>query len=82
MRYSGISGDMVVKKFLNDCMQEVLGPIRERRKYYEERLDEVFKMLEQGKEKATEVTNVTLNEVRDAIGINYFTDDSFKENYV
>ena len=75
-------GDMVVKKFLNDCMQEVLKPIRERRKYYEERLDEVFKMLEQGKEKATEVTNVTLNEVRDAIGINYFTDDSFKENYL
>lgn len=75
-------GDVVVKKFLNDCIQEELEPIRKRRKYYEDRIDEVFKMLVDGAQKATDVTNVTLNEVRDAIGINYFSDETFKKDYL
>lgn len=65
-------GDVKVKRFLNNVMQEVLKPIRERRKYYEQNLDEVIAYLEQGSQKAIEVSNKTLNKVRNAIGVNFF----------
>ena len=75
-------GDMKVKKFLNNVMQEMLKPIRERRENYEKDKGEVLNMLKKGTERAVEVSNKTLTEVRNAIGINYFSDDSFKENFV
>ena len=37
-------------------MQEILTPIRERRKYYEEHKEEVYKLLEEDTKKAIEVT--------------------------
>ena len=63
-------------------MQELLAPIRERRKYYEEHKEEVYKLLEEDTKKAIEVTNKTLNEVKSAIGINYFNDKEFYDNYI
>ena len=75
-------GDIKIKRFLNDILQEELKPIREKREYYASKKEEIFKMLEDGKNKATEVTNKTLYEIKDAIGINYFNDKSFKEKYI
>jgi len=70
-RSSGL-GDVKVKKFLYEVLEEFLTPIREKRAYYEEHLDLVYKILKDGSKKAREVARDTLDRVRDAIGINYF----------
>lgn len=75
-------GDVLIKKFLNNIMQEILTPIRERRKYYEEHKEEIYNMLKQDTKKAIELTNITLNEVKSIIGINYFNDNTFYERYI
>lgn len=75
-------GDVLIKKFLNNIMQEILTPIRERRKYYEEHKEEIYNILKQDTKKAIELTNITLNEVKSVIGINYFNDNTFYEKYI
>lgn len=65
-------GDVKIKKFLYQILEELLTPIREKRAYYEAHLDLVYKMLHDGSEKARMVAKDTLNEVRNAIGVNYF----------
>ena len=75
-------GDMKVKKFLNDVMQELLEPIRNRRKEYESKKEELFEILKEGTKKSIEHTNKTLMEVKNTIGIAYFTDDNFKNDYI
>ena len=65
-------GDVKVKKFLIEVLEEILNPIRARRAEYEKNPDEVWKMLEQGtltaKEKAAEV----LARLKHAMKIDYF----------
>ncbi len=75
-------GDMKVKRFLNDVMQEVMEPIRTRREYYEKRKPEVFEMLRQGTLKGIEQTNVILNKVKRDIGIDYFDNEEFKNKFI
>ena len=65
-------GDVKIKRFLNSIIQEELKPIRERRKELESNIDEVYKILEEGTNKAKEYASKKIIEVRDAIGINYF----------
>ncbi len=65
-------GDVKIKKFLINVLEDILEPIREKRKYYEDNLDLVYKILEDGSKKARLVAQNTLKEVRDAIGLNYF----------
>ncbi|WP_024615336.1 tryptophan--tRNA ligase [Clostridium sp. Ade.TY] len=65
-------GDVKIKKYLNEVMQEKLRPIRERRREYEKNIDYVYSILKDGSEKARGIASNTLTEVRDAIGINYF----------
>ncbi len=65
-------GDVKVKKFLFQILEDLLEPMRKKRAYYQEHLDLVYKMLEDGSKKARLVAQNTLKEVRDAIGINYF----------
>ena len=65
-------GDVKVKKFLNNVIQAELAPIRERRKMWEQKTDEVYEILKQGSLKAKEVAGETLANVRDAMKINYF----------
>lgn len=65
-------GDVKVKKFLINVLEDILEPMREKRAYYENHLDLVFDMLKSGSMKAREVAGDTLNKVRNAIGINYF----------
>lgn len=75
-------GDMKVKKFLNNVMQEMLKPIRERREEFAKDKGEILNMLQKGTANATEITSKTVDEVRNAIGINYFSDTSFKDNFI
>lgn len=67
-------GDVKVKKFLNNIIQEELEPIRKRRKEYEKDIPEVYNILRKGTESAREVAAQTLSEVKSAMKINYFDD--------
>lgn len=75
-------GDMVVKKFLLAVIENILEPIREKRNYYENRIDEVYKMLKDGSDKANVVANETLNQVKNAMKINYFEDKELIEKHI
>ncbi|MCI8467671.1 MAG: tryptophan--tRNA ligase [Bacilli bacterium] len=75
-------GDMVVKKFLLAVIENILEPIREKRNYYENRIDEVYKMLKDGSDKANIVANETLNQVKNAMKINYFEDKELIEKHI
>ena len=70
-------GDVKVKKFLNNVMQAELGPIRERRKMWEQRTADVFDILKAGTEVAREKAAATLYDVRSSMRINYFEDQDF-----
>lgn len=67
-------GDGTVKKLLINVLEEELAPIRERRKMYEQDIPQVYEILRKGSEKARETAAKTLDEVRDAMKINYFGD--------
>jgi len=72
-------GDVYVKKILNEVIQDVLRPIRERRERYERDKAAVLGFLKAGTEIALETTGRTLRDVRGAIGLNYFTDETFNQ---
>jgi len=65
-------GDVKVKKFLNNVLQEELAPIRERRKMWEQRISDVYDILKAGTEVAEKKAAETLHDVRAAMQINYF----------
>ena len=67
-------GDVKVKKLLIAVLNETLDPIRERRRYYEGRIGEVYEILRKGSEKARATAAATLAEVRAAMKIDYFDD--------
>lgn len=67
-------GDMKVKKFLNNILQEELEPIRTRRAEFEKDIPAVYEMLKKGCDEARAVAAATLDEVRRAMKINYFDD--------
>lgn len=68
-------GDVKVKKFLNNVMQSLLSPMRERRAQWESRLPEVYEILKKGSKIAAETAQGTLDRVRHAMKIDYFTDN-------
>lgn len=68
-------GDVKVKKFLADVMEDVLAPMRARRAEYENRKGYLLEILERDSAYARAITSKTLEEVRNAIGVNYFTDN-------
>ncbi len=67
-------GDVKVKKLLIAILNETLDPIRARRKEYEGRIGEVYEILRRGSEEARKAAAQTLDEVRTAMKINYFSD--------
>ena len=67
-------GDGTVKKLLINILEEMLVPIRERRSYYEKNIPEVYEILRNGSAAARETAAKTLDEVRNAMRINYFDD--------
>ncbi|MGN0482543.1 MAG: tryptophan--tRNA ligase [Lachnospiraceae bacterium] len=72
-------GDVKVKRFLNNVIQEELEPIRKRRKELQKDIPYVFEVLKKGSEKAEERAAQTLSEVKKSMRIDYFSDQSLIE---
>lgn len=64
-------GDVKIKLFLNNILQELLSPIREKRKYLENHINEIYQMLFDNSKKASEEAKVVLNKMKDAMGLDY-----------
>ena len=67
-------GDMKCKKMLMKVINRMLDPIRRRRHEYEKDIPEIFNILRRGSEAAREAAAQTMDEVRNAMRINYFSD--------
>lgn len=65
-------GDVKIKRYLNKVLEAELAPIRERREKFAQDEDAVYEMLLEGSKKANKVANATLEQIRAAIGLNYF----------
>ncbi|WP_192986192.1 tryptophan--tRNA ligase [Carnobacterium mobile] len=65
-------GDVKIKLYLNEILQDFLKPIRENREQFAADKEEVRRMLKAGSESAEKVAAQTLSEVKSAMGINYF----------
>ncbi|WP_367341521.1 tryptophan--tRNA ligase [Limosilactobacillus sp.] len=65
-------GDVKIKKYLFEVLNKELAPIRERRAEYAKDMPAVYRMLQEGSQRANEVANQTLKEVKAAMGLNYF----------
>jgi len=72
-------GDVKVKRLLIAVLNETLDPIRARRKEFEGRIEEVYRILEEGSAAARATAAATLDEVRRAMRINYFDDTELIE---
>ncbi len=66
-------GDVKIKRFLNDILQEELAPIRARREIYAKDIPALYDMLKKGTEQAKETAAQTLTEVKHAMQIDYFS---------
>ena len=69
----GEIGCVQCKKKLAGCINVILEPMRERRVKYENRPDLIQEILLEGSKKAQQVAQETMLEVREAMGINYFS---------
>ncbi|EHJ52121.1 tryptophan--tRNA ligase [Streptococcus macacae] len=65
-------GDVKTKRYLIDILERELAPIRKRRLEYAQNMDYVFDILKKGSEQASSKASETLDEVKKAMGINYF----------
>ncbi len=74
-------GDVKIKRFLNNVLEEVLSPIRQRRQELEKDIDGVMKVLQDGCEKANKKANATLKKAKDAMKINYFDNQNSIKDY-
>ena len=73
-------GDVKVKRFLTNVLNDVLEPIRQRRAKLEKHIPEVFAVLKEGSEYARKIAAQTLKEVKEAMKINYFDNDDLVLN--
>ena len=69
---AGGLGDVKIKRYLFEVLNNELKPIRERREEFAKDIPAVYDMLKQGCANANEVANQTLAEVRHAMGLDYF----------
>lgn len=74
---SGGLGDVVIKKFLAKILCDELRPIREKYLELKNNLDYVFDILKKGTFNANQKANITLNEVKSHMGIDYFDNENF-----
>ena len=65
-------GDVKIKRFLFNVLNDELAPIRERRIELSNNMDYVDKVLKEGTEKARMVAKENIKKFKRAIGINYF----------
>lgn len=70
-RHGGL-GDVKIKRYLMEVLNAELAPIRQRRAEFAKDLPAVMDMLKAGSDRANQVTAQTLDEVKDAMGLNYF----------
>ncbi len=76
---AGGLGDVMVKNFLAEVLNDTLEPIRRRRKALEQDLPYVFDVLRKGSEAARAAAAATLADVKRAMRINYFDPDVLDE---
>ncbi len=69
---AGGLGDMMIKKFLNEVLNDTLEPIRQRRHQLEQNIPYVYEVLRKGSEIARAAAAETLADVKRAMKINYF----------
>ena len=67
---NGGLGDTVIKKILNDTLQNLLAPIREKRAKISD--EEVQAVLKTGTSKAYDIAEETIQKVRQSIGLRYY----------
>ena len=65
----GLRGCAQCKRQLGDKINSILAPIRQRRKYYEEHLDEVDDIIREGSAKAKEKASQVLDVVKELVKI-------------
>lgn len=68
----GAIGCAACKELLRGALEELLAPMRERRVYYAARPREIDAMLQAGTEQARSIAKVTMAQVRQAMGLDYF----------
>ena len=69
---AGKRGCVACKRQLIKNINQELGPIREKRRYYEERPNEVKDILMEGTNHARKIAAETMKKVREAMKLNYF----------
>jgi len=69
---NGGLGDVKIKRYLIDVLDEELTPMRERREAFAQDPQYVMDLLKEGSLSAEKVAAQTLDEVKTAMGINYF----------
>ena len=67
--HRGGLGDGTVKKRLEGILKELIGPIRERREELSKDPDYIMDVLKQGTEKCKIITQQTLDEIKDGLGM-------------
>ena len=72
-------GDVKIKLFLNDILQEELKPIRERREELAKNPEYVYGVLREGTRKARIAAKETLDEFKRHMMIDYFDNDTYLE---
>ena len=65
-------GDVLIKKRLIETLEEIIAPIRERRRELATRPDDIMDILKEGIDRARITAEETMQEVRKAIRIDYF----------
>ncbi len=65
-------GDVKIKRFLFNVLNDELKPIRERRIELSHNMDYIDQVLKEGTEKARMVAKENIKKFKEAIGINYF----------
>jgi tryptophanyl-tRNA synthetase len=65
-------GDVEIKKRLIDILENVISPIRTRRREFAKKPEYVEKLLREGTEKTQVIAKETMKKVREVIKINYF----------
>lgn len=70
-------GDVKIKKFLYNIIEEILTPIRKKRHYYEMHIEEVYDILKNGTLEARKQASIVNNRVKEAMKLNYFDNNEF-----
>jgi tryptophan--tRNA ligase len=65
-------GDVAVKKYLIEVLDQILAPIRQRRAELAKDPQAIYDILKHGSQQAEQVAAATLDEVKTAMQINYF----------